>query len=568
MTAAAATRQAWAGLLPLALVGTDRGNTVRPQLAGDVGALVAQALTLADHPATGLLRAAAVVACGQLAGTLGQRDDTPVPAPATHSPGGADTGAEANARLPGGLLALETGPLRLQHELLTGLAQAGLCLPAAWLPLALDLGRRHALLRQPLLAALGPRGRWLAAFNPDWAYAAPGLTLARAEPAGATGQPVANRGPDPGSEPGPEPGSDNTVTTGDSAAPAPPAADPAWTEGHLLQRLAWLQRQRTQDPAAARALLAATLPELPARERAELAAVLAQGLSLADESLLDALRRDRSREVRQVALGLLLRLPQAAHPQRAAQRLARLTTVDAQGLGIDGPADVQPDWAADNVDAVRPRHTTLGQRGWWLYQLVRQVPLGWWLQHSGLSPAGVLQWARGTDWAEAVVRGLHDVLLAAPDVAWCEAFLDQWPPQLASADPAVVQGLLPLDRREQRWQAALDGRHSSLAALVPQMLTACPPPQALSPDLSQAVAQALLRAAADGALAHNAVLVQSLPELLCALHPQALPQLAQLPLPAQAGPVLAAVTQQALNLVALRLALRAGLGLDSTEGSP
>lgn len=499
----------WTGLLPAATVGTDRQPGPWPLPGGDIGALARQA-TEGAEPATALLRAAAVLATCALAGAQGPVWAEPLPAVAPDDTVPAlDAGAAGDAVA----WALQSGLARLQHEALLCVGRAGLRLPPRLLPLALEMGRRAVALRAPLLAVLGERGLWLAAQRADWAFAA-----------GASD------------------------TAGDDAT---------WTDGTLEQRRAWFSRARAADPAAARERLQAALPELPARERADLVAALATDVGPDDEALLDTLRADRSREVRQAALALLLRLPGAAHPQRAAARLAPLVTLEPGLLRkhwhIDAPTAPPADAKADQLDTPRPEKDSLGERAWWLYQLVRQVPLGWWTAHTGMSPAELLAWAAKTDWTEALVRGWGDVLFAAPDDDWCDALLDHWPPGLRES-PARVLGLLPPARRDRH--LLRDARDPALAAsALVQSLAACPPGQTLSADLSGVLAGTLARQVGDGRLNTDYGLRGLLADFACAAHADSLPPLAALPRRADETPSCAEALLTVDRIVTARRAL-------------
>jgi hypothetical protein len=512
----AATTALWTPLLPTAMVGTDRHAGAWPRWPGDIGELVAQLADNADAPATALRIAAVLATCG-LAGAQGERWEAALPPPA------ADESLPALNDAP--LLRLISwafgdGPPRLHQVICLALAEAGHRLPVALLPAALELGRRSLALRQVLIPVLGERGLWLASQRDDWRYAA-GV--------GVTDE-----------------------------------ADARWSDGTIEQRRAFLADERRRDPAAARERLAAVLPELPARERAELVGELALGLGDEDEALLDTLRNDRSKEVRQVALGLLLRLPKAAHPRRAAARIEALLKQERVLLRkrwqIDAPTEAGADWKADQVDATRPQHESLGERAWWLYQLVRQVPLGWWTQHTELTPAELLGWAKGTDWAEALLRGWRDVLFAAPDFAWCEALLDGWPRKLLRDDPSSVLALLPLERRERYWRQQLNGGKQDLGQLVSHVLAACPAGETLSVEMSTDLARAV-RARADstalgaGALRQDWSLLQQLPELGGVLHLDALAPLADLPRPPDETPSYVNHVHALTQVVALRRAL-------------
>jgi hypothetical protein len=466
---------AWAPLLPPALVGTERHSGAWPPVGGwpaEVGVLL-QAASVAPARATGLLRAAGVLAVVQTAGEFGQAWTAPLPTPAP-----AETQAIApDEPLLGWLL--REGVPRVQHELLAVLAARGQVLPGAWLPAALELGRRSTALRAPVAAVLGARGAWLAAQRDDWRWAA------------------------------------STAAADDGEA--------AWTEGTLVQRSAWLQRERGRAPAAERERLAAALPELPANERAELVSTLAMGLSDADETLLDTLLQDRSREVRQTAAALLQRLPGSAYAARAIATIEALLKQERVLLRkrwlIEPPATVPV------TDPARPKHEALGERAWWLYMAARQVPLAWWPQHLGQTPAELLRWAESTDWADALHRAWRDALFAAPEPAWCAAFLRHWPRGAGPDQRAAVLALLPLPEREAHWQAQLDADPPLPDALLMQLGAGCPSPQHLSLALSQRVAAGLCQRLAQGHLATDWPLRENLADITGLLHPSALPPL-------------------------------------------
>lgn len=502
----------WAPLMPTAMVGTDRQAAAVGGWPGEVGELVAQAAGTANDAATGVLRAAAVLAACGLAGAQGTVWPQPLPAPASD---------DRWPVLPEGALlacvrwAFHDGPPRLQHEICLALARVRHRLPPALLPQALELGRRSIALRSPLLPVLGERGLWLAAQREDWRYAV--------------------------------------------GVSAEASDDARWNEGSIEQRREFLLRERAASPQAARERLAASLAELPAKERADLVGVLAQALSMDDEPLLDSLRSDRSREVRQAALNLLLQLPAAAHPRRAIARIAPLLKHERALLrmrwAIDAPLAAAEDWKADNVDIARPQGEPLGERAWWLYQLVRQVPLSWWTDQTGMDAAKLRDWADGTDWADALLRGWRDVLFAAPDEAWCEALLDRWPQRVLRDDPAAVLAMLPLARRERHWQRQLRDGSVPLHGLAPQMLAACPPGETLSPQLSAALADIVGQRADSRSLSDDFGLRALLAELCCVLHIDALERLAQLPRHPEETPSFADTMHAVAQVIATRRAL-------------
>ena len=93
--------------------------------------------------------------------------------------------------------------------------------------------------------------------------------------------------------------------------PADPADRTVWDEGMAAERAGWLRALRRADPARARELLLDGFGHESSTSRAELLAVLAQGLSPADQDALLIAVGDRSRAVVEVALDLLARLPES-----------------------------------------------------------------------------------------------------------------------------------------------------------------------------------------------------------------------------------------------------------------
>jgi hypothetical protein len=534
----------WQTLLPAAMVGTDKMAFSSPALSGPVGALLAQIQAQATSPTLALLQTAGVLAVCERAARQGTAraapatnvvpDTAAAPAPDAAAPGttpAANTAAlestpGSNATAPGNApagntaapknapapniaapetapaltskslqislrWALTDAPLRLQIELLHCLSAAEFRLPHSLLPLALDAGLRSVALRPALLAVLGERGRWLARQNTAWRYAE------------------------------------------GAAADAP--LETRWSDGSLAQRVELLRSERQRDPASARDRLKTALPDLPAKERAELAAVLIEGLSIDDEALLTALCKDRGGDVRQTARALLVQLPGSATTQRAIARLlpclekqSTLKSLLGAKWKIDAPQAVGDDWKADGLEAERPKHDSLGERGWWLYQLARQVPLIWWVEHTGMTPAALLQWAAKTDWKDAVARAWLDVLRTAPSAAWCQAFLDHWPGKAVRENPAAILTLLPPAQREPYWIQALQAKeaiHASFIEVAGQIVQACPPGAHVSRPLSTLLINTLQDCMRDTTVMprHAYEFSTHLPELCCVLHPGALP---------------------------------------------
>ncbi|HEX7865692.1 MAG TPA: DUF5691 domain-containing protein, partial [Variovorax sp.] len=261
---------------------------------------------------------------------------------------------------------------------------------------------------------------------------------------------------------------------------------------------------------------------------------LAENLGPDDEALLDAQLKDRARDVRQAAVELLQRLPGSAHAGRIAAFLSPLLKQEGGAWRIDAPEAADPRWKDDAIDPARPAHEGLGDRAWWLYQLVRQAPLSWWTARIGLTPSALLDWAARGDWKDALLRGWNDAVLAAPDFDWCDAMLDR--PRAQRAWVGQLLALLPRGRRERHWIAELGDSGNGVQEVVGFADQACAPGETPSAELSARLAAALRTRVEAGALVNDYMLRQVLTSAAALLHPSTLPALADLPRAADETP--------------------------------
>lgn len=405
----------WATLLADALVGTDRREGVDP---------------------AGLLDRSAALAAFRRAGTRPVSVTAPRPAPAPNETRPV-VGEAAAQRL---VTLLEDGAgfdaaIRdaLLHEWLELVRDHGRRVPPELLPTLLDYGRSHGAVRPLLAVAGGARVHWLAQQNPEWTY----VTRQIEE-----------------------------------------TADPSvWETGSRAQRRGYLAALRRRDPAAARALLTDEWAALAASERADLLPTLAIGLGADDEPLLESALDDRRKEVRAVAADLLAVLPGSAYQQRAIARARR-------HLVVDGPrVEVRPPEACDREmrrDGIGPKPPAgIGERAWWLEEVLARAPLSAW----PMSPESLLAAVDGSDWAATVHRGLARAAATQRDPAWAVALLDRLGDGAREREIAKdLYPLLPPDEVVARATRALAS--GTVAGLGP-LLDNCPRPW--PPELARLV---------------------------------------------------------------------------------
>ncbi|MEN3308019.1 MAG: hypothetical protein V7603_4221 [Micromonosporaceae bacterium] len=374
-------------------------------------------------------------------------------------------GPAAAARV-GDLLALdstgrEVGPVRdmasrleLLAEWLAAAAAAGRRLPTELVPALLDAGRRHRGLRVLIAPVAGPLAGWLAGQRAEWSYA-------------STAPPA-----------------QSTVDDGQ-----------VWELGSLAQRVVYLARLRRHDPDGARELLRAAWDAEPPDDRAELLKALAPGLSGDDGPLLERALDDRRRQVREVALDLLARLPASAHAQRMAVRASACVVV-----GGTGRIDVTPPEQCDRSmrrDGIAPRPPAgTGERAWWLEETLARAPLHIWPQ-----PHEFLAREVREGWVGTLRRGLARAAAIQRHGTWAAALVDSLTADVLDRgrpeDRLLLEALydaLPADDLAIRATAALRrGLAGATAVGVDHVLALCPRPW------PPAVADAVLAALGDQA---------------------------------------------------------------------
>lgn len=290
--------------------------------------------------------------------------------------GPADAPAAEDGRPVAALPAL---PRELLPEWLDLVVRTGRRAPEEALPALLDLARADPRQHPRVMAAGGARAAWLARLRPEWDPADDAETFATRS-----------------------------------------------TE----QRAAALRRLRWRNAPAARELLERGWSEEPAAARIALVKALEVRLEPADEPFLERARGDRRKEVREEALGLLLRLPDSG-PSRALWEGARgLLRLEGKRLHVQPPTGPPP------LAGARGK---MGERAWWLRETVARIPPWRWGPAEPLVAA-----AAASDHARALLEGWAVAAARFPRRDWAEALLAQ--PLEADMARRLVTALPPADR--------------------------------------------------------------------------------------------------------------------------
>ncbi len=391
------------------------------------------------------------------------------PAPAPPLPGK----ASADPRPPcsaGAAVLIESMVHGTQRELLPlaidRLERAGQRLPGRLLPKVFELGgTEHA---DAVRGILGPRARWLAAQNPEWAWV--------------------------------------TATTGDAL---PADADERWQTDPWRSRLSLLAMAHRVEPERARRWITAAMKEEGASERERLLLSIADTVTADDEPMLLGLTKDRAQSVRAAVFALLDRLPQSAVASRIRSRARTVlrwrqpATVPARNLlsrvigGTDetpaalsweGPPSLPGEWAQDGIREDKPP-VGMGPRTWWLVQLVSRVDPNAWCQAFDATARQLVAGIDEDSWELA-----HALSLAAAthrNSEWASPLFDWWrahPEQTRSAQQTRYRlelvRLMPPDVASDLAVQLLASSDANDAAALIALLSALPRPW--KPPVAQA----------------------------------------------------------------------------------
>lgn len=470
------TKKMWEELVTSALLGTDRKPPTTTlsalQPAGAAGSGPVGAVAAGADPAVALLDAAAVYTVRRRAGLLPVvAGPLPEPAPWDERPPLPEAAGRRLAQLladragagqGGGRRGAAPDLTELLPQWLVGANAHGYRAPAPLLPALLDAARARTDLRPQALAFAGPRGLWLARFNPEWTFALRGAQ-------------------------------------GGTTLPDPEDADGVrrlWEEGLFAERVALLEAVRAHEPRAARDLLESTWTTEPAEDRLMFLDALRAGLSGEDEAFLERALSDRSRNVRATAAELLSALPGSAFACRMADRAASCVSLDHTGadrtVTVEAPhecdAGMQRDGVAPNPPAGR------GRRSWWLGQLVEAAPLAVWpARLGGRTPAEIVALPVADDWREELHAAWCRAAVRQRDAEWSRALLGPASAPLESgsgtsspAERSSLLSTLPVEERAA-WVAEFIAAHGLSEAF--QLLGVCVVPW--SGALGRAVVDAL-----------------------------------------------------------------------------
>ena len=409
----------WDSLVASALVGSERQPFTLPAAEGPL-AEIAEGLRSRNEPESALLHLAAAVSLYIDAGCVPAKIASPLPA--------SDDDATPQCKPESAWFLdqiLSDGQHDLVVEWLSAVNDRQKRVPEEMLPTLLAYGAAHAAVREEIVCVIGKRGLWLAAQNEDWQYAI-------------------------------------------SAE-----SEDSWHTGQKDERLAYIARLRKSDPARALELVRATWDAEPPETRAAILGAFQVGLSADDEPFLEEGLDDRRKEVRRKSAELLARLPESALCRRMTDRIRHLLQWNPGKSGFLGmgrkpqlsvelPKECDKQMARDGIEP-KPRQG-IGERAWWLMQIVAAVPPSSWCRVWDVSASELINAAMQSEWKAQLLEGWataarrhHDADLATALLA---VLLD--PPRDCEVDIKDLMDAIPPQRLEQLIMQSMRTGHAAI----------------------------------------------------------------------------------------------------------
>jgi hypothetical protein len=417
--------QLWQQLLSSAIVGTQR----RPCRPGHVDPALATVVPKGELDPDGLLSAAAAVTTVRRAGRKPGKVDAPDPAPAETVATVPPRAAVRVGRLIGDLGGLNyRARLALLAEWLELARDKELLAPPRYLAALADLATIERDLRPLVLAVGGARLVWIAGqAGAEWDWAL-----------------EAQKG-SPGDE---------------------------WLTGTIEARVRHLSKVRAADPERGRVLLEEVWPQEKSADLAALITACEAGLNAGDEAWLENALDDRRMQVREAAAALLAVVPGTAFRHRAAQRAKACCHLDSAGrVEVTLPQEFDPAMRRDGLSA-KPPHG-MGEKAWWLLQIVASAPLDVW-STLDKDPIGLLARQVGDDWMGLLRQGWVRAAVMQRDVPWALALTR--PASTQGAELGQLLAVLPADVLRERATEMVRAGDSRIA----EVLQATPPPWPLA----------------------------------------------------------------------------------------
>jgi len=180
----------------------------------------------------------------------------------------------------------------------------------------------------------------------------------------------------------------------------------------------------------------------------------------------------------ETAASLLVHIPTSALAARMRGRANEMLSYAKGKLTIIPPTAIDKQWQHDGIAARAPQG--VGERAWWLMQVMERVPPAHWEEHFAAPPAKLIAPVRPKEWEQTLIEGWSQAATRFNDARWILALWDWWYQRRYDACPEQLRrdliSLMPQHEAENRVQVQLINYTSSKHAGWEDLLSALPTP--------------------------------------------------------------------------------------------
>lgn len=260
-------------------------------------------------------------------------------------------------------------------------------LPPSGLPNLLEQCKTDQNLWKKIRPAIGKRGQWLIAQNPEWKslIALPNLNN--------------------------------------------------WATGKKEERIAILKYFREKEPTKSIELLQEVWEKESIQNRVAFLKILKINLSKKDEDFLENCLYDTRNEVRMVAANLLAQIPDSELVERMYWRVEMSMKYENDKLEIDLPDELDETALRDGINPKMQSYRS-GLKAGYFGQMLAKIPPNKIEAFFDKNPSEILTIFAQSDWVGLLIQAMIEATILHKDQNWMEAILEMW---LAHEDYPIWQ---------------------------------------------------------------------------------------------------------------------------------
>ncbi len=226
-----------------------------------------------------------------------------------------------------------------------------------------------------------------------------------------------------------------------------------WELGFPAQRRDFLYTLRGSDPQQALQKLEAVWKQEPAKVRNDLIATLEVNLSMTDEDFLENALDDKGKDVRESAAKLLTKLPDSRLMGRMKARVTPLLKYTPEGKagllglkkGTAAKLEVILPESCDKAmqrDGIEPKPASwqkIGEKAFWLKQMLEITPLGFWEKSLNATPAELVSATNKHEYQKLILEAWRSSLKHYRyNLAWADALKQSGKAEFQLSDYSFV----------------------------------------------------------------------------------------------------------------------------------